>query len=82
MEKLFENLFIPEKYQVQLATHFLERDAETWLRRVRPARPPGAQLLSWAEFRAMIFGAFFPDSVKQKLEEDLMNLQQGTRPVQ
>ncbi len=29
MEKLFENLFIPEKCQVQLATHFLERVVET-----------------------------------------------------
>ncbi len=29
MEKLFENLFVPKKYQVKLATHFLERDVET-----------------------------------------------------
>ncbi len=27
MEKLFEDLFVPERYQVHLAIHFLERDA-------------------------------------------------------
>ncbi len=34
MEKLFENLFVSERYQVHLATHFLERDAYVWWQRV------------------------------------------------
>ncbi len=45
MGKLFENFFVPERYQVLLATHFLERDAKVWWRRVRPVGPPRAQLL-------------------------------------
>ncbi len=46
MERLFEYLFVPERYQVHLATNFLESDAETWWRRVRPIGSPGAQLLA------------------------------------
>ncbi len=82
MEKLVENFFVPERYQVHLATHFLETDTEIWWRRVCPVGPPGAQNLSWIEFRALLFGAFFPDSVKQKFGEDLRNLRQGDRSLQ
>ncbi len=64
MEKLLENLFIKEKHQVHLAMHFLEKDVETWWRRVRPVGPPGVQLMTWSEFRALLLGAFFLDSVK------------------
>ncbi len=77
MEKLFENLFVPERYQVFLATHFLEHDAEVWWRRVRPVGSPGAQLLTWTQFRSQLFEAFFSKSIRQKLKEDLRNLQQG-----
>nr|CAD1844012.1 unnamed protein product [Ananas comosus var. bracteatus] len=34
------------------------------------------------EFCGMLYGAYFPNSVKQKLEEDLKKLQQGERSVQ
>ncbi len=42
IERLFENLLLPERYQVHLATNFLESDAETWWRRVRSIGPLGA----------------------------------------
>ncbi len=80
MEKLFENLFVPTRYQVLLATHFLDRDVEVWWRRVRPDGPLGAELLSM--FYSLQFGAFFPNSVKQKLEKDLSNLLEVDRTVQ
>ncbi len=73
MEKLFEDLFVPARYQVHLATHFLKRDTDTWWRRVQPEGPLETQLLAWAEFRSLMFGAFFPNSVKHKLEEGLRN---------
>ncbi len=77
MEKLFEDLFVPARYQLHLAAHFLERDADAWWRRVRLKGSPGTQLLSWSEFCGLLFGVFFLNSEKQKLEQDLRNLQQG-----
>ncbi len=39
-------------------------------------------MLTWPEYRALLRGAYFPDSAKQKLEGDLRRLQQGSRPLQ
>ncbi len=64
-----------------MATNFLEHNAEAWWRQVRPVCPPGTQLLTWTEFCSLLLGAFFPESVRQRLEEDLRNLQQGGHSV-
>ena len=82
MEKLFEDLFVPEGEEVPLGVHCLAGDAHDWWRRTRRDQGLVAAQLSWDEFCGMLFGMFFPNSVKQKLEEDLRRLQQGDRPVQ
>nr|CAD1837511.1 unnamed protein product [Ananas comosus var. bracteatus] len=82
MEKLFEDLFIPEVEQVSLGVHCFAGDTHAWWKRVRREQGLVALHLRWDEFCGMLFGMFFPNSVKQKLEEDLRRLQQGDRPVQ
>ncbi|XP_020097825.1 uncharacterized protein LOC109716690 [Ananas comosus] len=82
MEKLFEDLFILEREHVHLRVHCLAGDAHSWWRRMR--RTPGvvALQMKWVEFCGSLYGAYFPNSVKQKLKEDLKKLQQGERSVQ
>lgn len=36
----------------------------------------------WDEFHEMMYEAYFPSSVKKKLEDDLNKLQQGDQSVQ
>ncbi|XP_020110876.1 uncharacterized protein LOC109725889 [Ananas comosus] len=82
MEKLFEDLFIPEREQVHLGVHCLTGDALAWWRRVRRDYKLVTLQMTWDEFCGMLYGMYFPNSVKQKLEEDLKKIQQGGQTVQ
>ncbi len=81
IEKLFEDLMMEEDERVPLAVHFLEETARICWKIVRPTPSSGTVLPTWSTFREMLFGAFFSDSVKEKLEDDLKNIKQGNRSV-
>nr|CAD1817872.1 unnamed protein product [Ananas comosus var. bracteatus] len=78
MEKLVDDLFIPEREQIHLGVHCLAGDAHSWWKRIRDTRRLVALKMMWDEFCGMLYEAYFPNSVKQKLEEDLKKLQQGS----
>lgn len=56
MEKLFEDLFIPEEEQVHLGVHCLTGDAHSWWRRMGQTRELVAQKMKWDEFYGMLYG--------------------------
>ncbi len=74
MEKLFEDLLMEEYERVPLAVHFLEGNARMWWKTVRPDVAKGAALPTWSSFQEKLFGAFFPHSLKQQMEDDLKNI--------
>nr|CAD1843459.1 unnamed protein product [Ananas comosus var. bracteatus] len=79
LEKLFEDLYIPERDRVHLVVHCLEGDAHSsWLR----TRTDRFENLTWEEFRGMLYRAYFPNSVKKKFENDLKRMRQEDRSVQ
>ncbi len=83
MEKLFENLRVPERDWIILVVPSLDQMAHRWwkgelARRVDAALYPP----TWEEFRRLLFAKYFPDSSKQQMEEDFKNLKQGSRSVQ
>lgn len=82
MDKLFQDIFIPEREKVHMVVHCLEGDADAWWRRTRPSGLRGTRQISWDEFHGLLFGTYFLNNIKQKLEEDLKNSQQGDRSVQ
>ncbi|XP_020095999.1 uncharacterized protein LOC109715431 [Ananas comosus] len=82
MERLFEDLFIPERDQIYLAVHCLEGDARDWWTRARRSRPKDAPPVTWTEFRGMLFDMYFPSSVKERMEDELKKLRQGSHSVQ
>ncbi len=81
MEKLFRDFIIDSRYRVHMAVHCLDRDADAWWCRVEPLEFQTTRQLPWSEFRRILLGTYFSSSVKQKLEDDLKNLQQGDRLV-
>ncbi len=74
IEKLFEDLFVEEHERVPLAAHCLDILMCIWWKGVRPDRTANASFPYWAAFKENLFDAYFLDSIKQKLEDDLMNI--------
>nr|CAD1840534.1 unnamed protein product [Ananas comosus var. bracteatus] len=60
MERLFEDLFVPEGEQVPLGVHCLSGDARDWWRRARRDQGLVAAQLRWDEFCGMLYGMYFP----------------------
>nr|CAD1844113.1 unnamed protein product [Ananas comosus var. bracteatus] len=60
----------------------VEGDAHAWWRRMRQTRGLVALQMRWDEFCGLLYGAHFPNSMKQKLKEDLKKLRQGEQSVQ
>ncbi len=75
LEKLFRDIFIPESERVHMVVHCLDGDADAWWRRVELVEFHTTRRMPWSEFCRMLFGAYFSNSVKQKLDEDLKNIQ-------
>ncbi len=82
MERLFEDLFIPERDQVYLAVHCLESDTHAWWMRARKNKLVDAPPVTWMESQNMLFEAYFPNSVQERMEDDLKRLRQGGRTIQ
>ncbi|XP_020092834.1 uncharacterized protein LOC109713246 [Ananas comosus] len=81
MERLFEDLFIPERDQIYLAVHCLEEDARDWWTRTRRSRPEDAPPVTWTEFPGMLFDMYFPSSAKERMKDELKKLTQGSHSV-
>ncbi len=82
MEKLFENLRVPERERVMLVVPFLDKMAHRWWK-AELERWTDAALSSptWEEFRGLLFATYFTNSAKQQME-DFKSLKQGGRIVQ
>lgn len=79
-EKLFNDLYILDRDKVYLAAHCLDkvthRQWKTESANLSTNLPPSIQ----EKFQGLIFNAFFPNKIKQQLE-DFENLRHGNRTV-
>nr|CAD1837501.1 unnamed protein product [Ananas comosus var. bracteatus] len=82
METLFEDLYTLERDKVYLATHYLERTAKVWWKRIKRNRASDLPPLTWEEFRGLFYVNYFPNSEKKKLQEQFRKLKQGSRTVE
>lgn len=68
----------PRRNRVHLTIHCLQGDAHSWWLKTRTDR---FESLTWKEFQGILYGAYFPYSLKEKLEDDLKRMRQGDRFV-
>ncbi|KAF3547843.1 hypothetical protein DY000_02005082 [Brassica cretica] len=79
MEKNFEAMECPEKYQKKIKVYYLESDATRWWDSIDRQR--GHTITSWESFKGEFERKYFPPEAKHRLERQFMNLVQGDRPV-
>ncbi|KAF2609695.1 hypothetical protein F2Q70_00010419 [Brassica cretica] len=79
MEKNFEAMECPEKYQKKIKVYYLESDATRWWDIIDRQR--GHTITSWESFKGEFERKYFPPEAKHRLERQFMNLVQGDRPV-
>lgn len=65
----------------RLASHYLEEAADQRSVSILERQPVGALRMQLKNFHTFPFSAFFPDSVKSKLENELNHIYQRTRSI-
>nr|CAD1823267.1 unnamed protein product [Ananas comosus var. bracteatus] len=81
MEALFEDIYTLEKDKVHLAAHCFEKYAQIWWQKTKKSRVLNPSLITWEEFREIVFMEYFPDSDRRKMKEDFRKLRQGNHSV-
>ncbi|XP_010451718.1 PREDICTED: uncharacterized protein LOC104733888 [Camelina sativa] len=79
MERNFEAIRCQEDYKKDVAVHYLKDDASDWwigVKRHYNHRDP-----TWEEFRKEFEGKYFPPEVRDRLENEFINLEQGEKSV-
>jgi len=79
IEGLFEVTECPANHKAKFAAHLFEKDAGFWPDAVKPKE--GEQPLTWAEFKGLLDGKYYPKEVKWAEEQEFLNLRQGKMPV-
>ena len=79
MEKAFDACFVPADRKLGLAVYQLKGDAYNWWREERD-KIPGP--LTWEIFRDAFFHRYFPESIRQQMAADWINLRQGSKSVE
>ena len=79
MEKAFDASFVPADRKLGLAVYQLKGDAYNWWCKERD-KIPGP--LTWEIFRDAFFHRCFPESIRQQMVADWINLRQGFKSVE
>ncbi|XP_057443964.1 uncharacterized protein LOC130736135 [Lotus japonicus] len=78
IEKIFGVLQTAEGAKVGMATYMLIGDAEYWWRGVRGMMEANNEEINWNSFRTAFLEKYFPDSARDELESQFLNLKQGS----
>ncbi|XP_057969459.1 uncharacterized protein LOC131158612 [Malania oleifera] len=84
IEKILDVLNCTKKKKVAFATFKLSGEAERWWKSVRMLEEHRSIIvaISWAHFRELFFGWYFPATVRNAKMEEFMSLAQGQLTVQ
>ena len=81
MEKIFRTLQCSEEEKVLFAAHMLEEDAQTWWTNAHELMVNQGTPVTWANFKEMFSGHFFPPVMKLSKQAEFINLRQGEMSV-
>ncbi|XP_057452280.1 uncharacterized protein LOC130744104 [Lotus japonicus] len=81
MEKIFEALHTPDAEKENLATFMLKGDAEYWWRSARQLMTDNHVAITWESFKRAFMEKYFPETTKQDMENQFLNLRQGLMTV-
>ena len=81
MEKVFSVLACTEYQKVAFATYILKADAEFWWTGVKRLLEDSQTDITWEVFKEAFYQNYFPTSIRNAKELDVMQLQQGGRSM-
>lgn len=69
METLFEDLYTLKRDKMHLVAHHIKKLMKVWWKGVKRDRSLDFSLVTWEDFRGLVFSAYFSDGEKKKLQE-------------
>ncbi|KAK9690534.1 hypothetical protein RND81_09G135400 [Saponaria officinalis] len=81
MEKLFTATQCPESQKIDVASYYLQKEADNWwtISRVTNQAAPG---FGWTRFCEVLKKRFYPDELRWQKEKEFLQLEQGNLSVQ
>ena len=77
LEKAFAACNVPGDRKLSLAVFQLKKDTNNWWQRVSQ----GFEQATWDMFKQVFFRDYFPDSIREQMTSEWLNLNQGSKMV-
>ncbi|XP_057734158.1 uncharacterized protein LOC130949463 [Arachis stenosperma] len=81
MERAMQAQQVPEEQWVEFRTYQLQGEAQYWWQKTRRILQPDGVVIPWEVFRTKFYTKYFPDSLRNAKELELMQLKQGQMTV-
>ncbi|XP_057719479.1 uncharacterized protein LOC130933890 [Arachis stenosperma] len=81
MERALQAQQVPKEQWVEFETYQLQGEAQHWWQGTRHILQPDGVVISWELFRIEFYKKYFPNSVKNAKELELMKLKQGKMTI-
>jgi len=81
-EKIFGVMNCADEQKLAFVVYLLNNDAKYWWASMQQQIQTREELVTWANFRTRFLEKYFPDTVKQDKEAELLALQLGNMSVQ
>ncbi|XP_031120390.1 uncharacterized protein LOC116023532 [Ipomoea triloba] len=78
---MFEAVDCPEERRVEIATFYLQQEADNWWSMMGPMYRQEGEF-QWTDLKARMRDRFYPEHVKSAKYEEFLHLRQGTTSIQ